>query len=587
MQNIIQKNSSKSILFTLSASEALLELYKIFKKATKKDELRFFFATIHLILSNVKKSSLVNDEFYFETLESCKDSMADDSFVESVKGFYSNYAELEIVSATCSLYENSLRSSEKLKLGAFYTPLEYCKQALEHISLRQGYKKIYDPFCGGGAWLCAHLNNKKFNGELNVLGSDIDLTAVILTRMNVSLFLPLNEKNFNLTIKQIQQIDSLYSNSNSNKDVMKSFLSTCDVVITNPPYGFAVDNKNKYFSSTLDKIPDREIYYYAIEKIRDLLPLNKRSYFLVPNTFLYNLGAKSFRAFMSSKYKVEICDHISDEIFTTANVRTAFLSLSKATDSTIVSYSDGLKKIFKELSRLDFIEGKLKKVENQSFFKNSVKLSLFFDVSQGLIPYDKYRGHTTEQISNRVFHSDKKINNYYKKELQGKDISPFSLKWNQNSWIKYGDWLAAPRNPKFFKKSRILIREITDSKSGQLYCAYTSQEYYNTPSLINVICNDSIKNEEVALKTLAVLISSSMYSKYHLANSPKSNKGLFPKILINDVRSLPLPEFFKNLDYVEIYNQAEYMVNSGASIDMIVEFIDTHVLDEVTLKRAA
>lgn len=93
--------------------------------------------------------------------------------------------------------------------------------------------------------------------------------------------------------------------------------------------------------------------------------------------------------------------------------------------------------------------------------------------------------------------------------------------------------MAAPRNKKYFVSKRILVREITADK---LFCAYTEEEFYNTPSCINLINEKNI----LALKYALTLLNSQLIGWLHNKVSPKANKGLFPKILINDIRNIPL-----------------------------------------------
>ena len=80
-----------------------------------------------------------------------------------------------------------------------------------------------------------------------------------------------------------------------------------------------------------------------------------------------------------------------------------------------------------------------------------------------------------------------------------------------------------------------MIREITGKR---LLSCYTNEEFYNTPSLINIINEKNI----LKLKYILVLINSTLLGWYHNKTSPKANKGLFPKILVNDVRNLPVKE---------------------------------------------
>ncbi len=171
----------------------------------------------------------------------------------------------------------------------------------------------------------------------------------------------------------------------------------------------------------------------------------------------------------------------------------------------------------------------LEKIRN-----SSLKLNDFTDSSQGLIPYDKYRGHDEYTIKNRIWHANIKKDKTYKRELQGKDLNRYTIRWNGKTWISYGNWLAAPRNPRFFTGERILVREITNPR---ILAAYTKEEFYNTPSIINIVSFKKLH----PLYILA-LLNSNLMSFYHIETSPKSKKGLFPKILVSDVRSLPIKE---------------------------------------------
>ncbi len=127
---------------------------------------------------------------------------------------------------------------------------------------------------------------------------------------------------------------------------------------------------------------------------------------------------------------------------------------------------------------------KIKKMQSNNTLKS------FFEVSQGLIPYDKYRGHSEETIKNRIWHSEIQKDETFKRELKGGDVGKYSLNWNGKLWISYGSWLAAPRRQDFFTKPRILIREITNP---YILATYTEEEYYNTPPIINIIEIKDIK----------------------------------------------------------------------------------------------
>lgn len=327
-----------------------------------------------------------------------------------------------------------------------------------------------------------------------------------------------------------------------------------DVVIGNPPYGVNFNDIEKKYLSNFDvDVPDYEIYIYFTSLSKKILKLNGFLSYIFPNTFLSTKFGVKYRIKLFNKTQVyQIIDLSNDNTFEDASVRTCIFSFKKNEEnymSEFLSVDDKhfyLKENFEKNHLIQQAENLLslfnqdkKEISLIAKIKNHPKITDFFTISQGLIPYDKYRGHDEYTIKNRIWHSDIQKDETYKKELKGADIDRYSLKWNGKLWISYGNWLAAPRDIKFFTSKRILIREITSDK---LQCTYTQEEYYNTPSLINIVDEKDI----LELKYCLGILNSSLIGWYHNKVSPKANKGLFPKILINDVRNIPIVEISKS-----------------------------------------
>jgi len=178
---------------------------------------------------------------------------------------------------------------------------------------------------------------------------------------------------------------------------------------------------------------------------------------------------------------------------------------------------------------------------------NCCSLKDYFRVSQGIIPYAREELYKTLSkkdadsiVDKRLWHSDKKQNEFFKHELKGEDVSRYRVEWNGVQWVKYGEWLARPRTPEFFNSERVLIREITRGK--RLNAGYTEDESYNNPGIINIISvnkNDKIK----MLKSLLSILNSRFIYFFHLNTSSKARlKTSIPKILIRDVEHLPIPQ---------------------------------------------
>ncbi|MHA8073378.1 Eco57I restriction-modification methylase domain-containing protein [Aquirufa sp. HETE-40SA] len=326
-----------------------------------------------------------------------------------------------------------------------------------------------------------------------------------------------------------------------------------DVIIGNPPYGVNFNEVEKKYLSDFDPlVPDFEIYIYFISLYKRILKKNSVLSYIFPNTFLSTLfGIKYREAIFSNLEVYQIIDLSNDNTFVDASVRTCIFSFRNNTEDydtellkvenrefkTVGNYTKAnillqIENVLSLFSQNDEEKLLIQKLQNNKSLKE------FHEVSQGLIPYDKYRGHDEFTIKNRIWHSDFKKDETYKKELKGADVNRYNIQWNGNLWISYGQWLAAPRNPMFFTKERILVREII---SKNLYCGYTNEEYYNTPSCLNIIDTKEILN----LKATLSILNSSLIGWYCKKVSPKANKGLFPKILVNDIKNIPLIEISK------------------------------------------
>ena len=444
--------------------------------------------------------------------------------------------------------------------------------------------KIVDPACGSGAFLITafeyllnyndYLDNKIFDLtgvkdlfsdttkeilQNNIFGVDLNKESVEITKL--SLWLKTADKN-----KTLASLENNIKCGNSliddpeiagemafdwEKEFPEIFENGgFDIVVGNPPYGVNFDDKTKEYLSNFDElVPDYGIYIYFISLYKKILKKNGYLSYIFPNTFLSTLFGKKYRENLLKEISIkEIVDLSDDNTFIDASVRTiifSFKNLMENRGSIFTKVENKNFRLFETYSKNEILEN----VENISslFFQTKDEKEIvkkikqnkiikdFFEVSQGLIPYDKYRGHDEYTIKNRIWHSNIKKDETYKKELKGGDVNRYSLNWNGELWISYGEWLAAPRDKKFFVNKRVLIREITDKK---LFACYTEEEFYNTPSLINIIN----ENSTLELKYILTLINTTLLGWYHNKTSPKANKGLFPKILVNDVRHLPIKE---------------------------------------------
>ncbi|MCK9281782.1 MAG: Eco57I restriction-modification methylase domain-containing protein [Melioribacteraceae bacterium] len=333
-----------------------------------------------------------------------------------------------------------------------------------------------------------------------------------------------------------------------------------DVVIGNPPYGVKLSSDvRNIIEKTYKKVPDYEIYYWFLNLSHRLISNKSYSSMIIPNTILFNVGAQDYRLRMLDDWKfLELLDLTDLNIFSDATVRNIVYLASKNNEKISSLYYRQTNSITtfdelvsKDLQELDYSLIKINNANWGLLFKLSINVlnliskiksttielsNTFPDTSQGLIAYDKYRGQSQEIIKNRVYHTFQKTKETHKKWLYGGDVTKYNVCWNEKEFIEYGDGIANPRDPKFFKGERILIREITNPS---IFAALTKDEYYNDPAILIIMAN---KESDFDIRTLLAIFNSRFASFYHFNSSPKAKKGAFPKILVYDINNFPIPK---------------------------------------------
>lgn len=164
----------------------------------------------------------------------------------------------------------------------------------------------------------------------------------------------------------------------------------------------------------------------------------------------------------------------------------------------------------------------------------SQKLQDSFIITRGVNPYDKYRGQSPDIINNKAYHADYKKDSSFVPELRGKHLSLFNYCWDGKHYISYGQWLAAPRDPKFFKGLRLLCREII---ADRLICTLIQEDFVIDRSVYIALPNSNTADCRV---TLGVLSSKLMI--WLFKHEKNEFDQLFPKIRIDEFKNMPFPK---------------------------------------------
>jgi hypothetical protein len=154
----------------------------------------------------------------------------------------------------------------------------------------------------------------------------------------------------------------------------------------------------------------------------------------------------------------------------------------------------------------------------------------------GLTPYDKYKGHTPEQIKNRVFHSSEPTDASFRKLLAGNDVRRYLVRWGGREWISYGPWLGAARDQRFFTEKRVLVKQIIDWTTKRIWAAMTEEELYNTQNAFILL-----PRRDWSCELLLGILNSRLMTFYHRKRFLEEYRMRFQKILIKDCKRFPMP----------------------------------------------
>lgn len=408
----------------------------------------------------------------------------------------------------------------------------------------------------------------------NIFGVDLDTKAVEIAQLNLLLKtaekkhrLPTLQENIKVGNSLIDDSsvagDKAFKWEDEFKDVMKN--GGFDVVIGNPPY---VDIKQldpkivRYFFAKYSTVENRmNLYAVFVEKALTLLKDEGYFGFIIPNSILYNESYQKIRASLLDEVTLKKIVRLPDNVFQNVKVETIILIYQKKKETTkksnceVIIYprettinainkennvqvSNFNQKIWEtknnviNISTNTFLIKLLSKIEEET--KPLIDVC---DFSLGLTPYDKYKGHTKNQIEERVFHSKIKKNATFKPLLSGENIIRYGIFWDSKEYINYGDWLGAPREQRFFTKPRIVVRQIISGKPPRIYAGYTEEEFYNTQIAFNILVKDETK---ISLKYLLAVLNSKLMNFYHKEKYLDPSKTLFQKILIVNAKKFPI-----------------------------------------------
>ncbi|WP_417237670.1 Eco57I restriction-modification methylase domain-containing protein [Bizionia sp.] len=332
-----------------------------------------------------------------------------------------------------------------------------------------------------------------------------------------------------------------------------------DAIIGNPPYVDLKAIQNvivKYLFDNYKTSSNRvNLYSTFIERGYQILKTKGLFSYIIPNSILMSSSYQSLRNLIKDEvYKII---KLPEKVFDDATVETVIVEFQKSVSfdfcSTIAySKNESLNEIENSLIYLVpkkswqvYEEPKFNIYISQDILKvlnlvnsKGIPLNEISEFALGITPYDKYKGHSQELIKSKAFHSDSKISDLYKPLIKGKNITPYFVENTPSGYIKYGDWLGASREERFFIEPRVIVRQIVSGNPPKIYAGYTNQRLYFTQIGFSIIPKNTISSIE-----LTALLNSGLINFYHKYLFLDIEKELFQKILIENCKKFPILPF--------------------------------------------
>lgn len=325
-----------------------------------------------------------------------------------------------------------------------------------------------------------------------------------------------------------------------------------DAIVGNPPYGALIDKKqdtylrNKYSSSNYQL----DTYTLFIEKAFQNINSKGNVGVIIPTAWVASTYDIKLRNFLLKNTSIVRITITPKKTFNVATVETCLLFLSKNIPSEkiiierwdiedyqihniqlseIMNHENLIFPIYSDSSKLSVINkirlGKIKLVE-------------LAEVIWGVKVYEKGKGVPLQKGNEselKVFHSKLKLKETHRPLIGGSEINRYYLNW-KGGYLDYGKWLAAPRSPNWFSEDRIVIREVT--AKGIIQGVFVNGDFVFSNSVDGIRL---LPNSELSIFFILGIINSKLISFYHSNTSANAFKGTFPKVLLQDLRNLPIP----------------------------------------------
>lgn len=357
-----------------------------------------------------------------------------------------------------------------------------------------------------------------------------------------------------------------------------------DIVIANPPYGANLNSEERRYIAVAYDFQDYqpETYMLFIERGLNLTKQNGCLSYIIPNTWISNLTTKKIRKHIFNDTCVNYVLHFNESVFG-AIVDTDIISVSltqniKNSVCLYIKDENVPIKFFKQIKQRElidkngeactlFVSEKDKTIINK--LELIPKLSKYCKITQGSKPFQKGKGkpkQTAEIVKSKPYVSEVQQADFIPL-LRGSLIGRYSITWDNNYWIKYGEWLAEPRpSANYFAPSKIVIRQTGDS----IVSTIDNNQFVVRDNLYTCLPIDV----NVSLKTILGLLNSKLLNWYYQTNINSEVGEALAQVKKGHLIKLPII-CVKNEDIDSIVERILTYKKNGLTTEVIEYKLDT------------
>jgi type I restriction-modification system DNA methylase subunit len=311
-----------------------------------------------------------------------------------------------------------------------------------------------------------------------------------------------------------------------------------DCVIGNPPYGAFFEKSDKtYLLKQYKNCPSSlDSYLLFYERcLGHLLKTDGILGFITPNTWELIFSTAQFRAFVLTNFSINEIVHYTHKVFKSATVDCEIVIIENAKrqkHNAFVTVQSESKSLQHEIPQSFWLSPNgdpfnilLTEKEHALLAKissKSVHVDDIFLIKNGVKPFEGGKGktpQTREIVETKPYVSETKQDDTFRPLLRGSLIQRYINFWNEDYWISYGPWLAAPRDPKIFEApEKIVCRQTGD----RIICTLIDNKF---------ICRDNLhiilpQNCNYNLKYILGILNSSFCDFCYRAINPEKGEAL-------------------------------------------------------------